>query len=121
MRRRIAVVGDELTGGGQILDYSQRYGFTFHDHKAALLGGEAFCTTCKSTGIIAKDGEAYRLDYDGTENALDGDIVLCACPTSSHRCHARRKLLVRGENRQIGYYAALPVGERHRIADANTR
>ncbi|WP_322045665.1 PAAR domain-containing protein [Paraburkholderia sp. J67] len=81
MMRRIAVVGDELSGGGRILDYEQRYACTYHGHKTALLGKEAFCETCRNAGRIVKNGEAYRWNIDGTENALDGDIVLCHCPT----------------------------------------
>jgi hypothetical protein len=54
MRRRIAVVGDTLTGGGQILDYEQITGFRFHGNKAALIGHKAYCETCKSTGTLAK-------------------------------------------------------------------
>lgn len=80
MRRRIAVVGDELSSGGRILDYAQESLFIFLGHKTALLGKQAYCDVCKSTGTIAKDGEAYRISYAGTENALDGDIVLCECP-----------------------------------------
>lgn len=80
MRRRIAVVGDELSSGGQILDYQQKHGFTFHGHKTALIGNEAFCVLCKSTGRIAKADGPYRISYDGNrEAALDGDIVLCKC------------------------------------------
>lgn len=81
MRRRIAVVGDELTGGGQVLDYVQTFGFTFYGHKAALIGGEAYCTACRSTGSIIKTGGPYRMRYDTHEVALDRDIVLCKCPT----------------------------------------
>lgn len=80
--RRIAVVGDELTSGGRILDYAQTTGFTFHGHKAALIGNEAFCTKCKSAGRIAKAGGPYRMHYHtAREVALDRDIVLCKCPT----------------------------------------
>lgn len=82
MRRRIAVVGDALTSGGQILDYAQKTGFRFHGHKAALIGNEAFCTKCKSAGRIAKAGGPYRIHYHTVrEVALDHDIVLCKCPT----------------------------------------
>ncbi|CAB3802034.1 hypothetical protein LMG28614_05530 [Paraburkholderia ultramafica] len=82
MRRRIAVVGDTLTSGGQILDYEQTTGFRFHGHKTALPGNEVSCEKCKSTGILAKAGGPYRLHYHtAREVALDGDIVLCKCPT----------------------------------------
>lgn len=82
MDRRIAVVGDELSSGGRILDYAQESVFTFHGHKAALIGNEAFCTTCDSAGRIAKAGGPYRINYHTIrEVALDRDIVLCNCPT----------------------------------------
>ncbi|MGF6595571.1 hypothetical protein P3T23_000278 [Paraburkholderia sp. GAS448] len=82
MRRRIAVVGDTLTSGGQILDYTQTSGFCFHGHKAALIGESAYCQKCKSMGTIAKAGGPYRIKYHTTrEAALDDDIVLCRCPT----------------------------------------
>jgi hypothetical protein len=85
MRRRIAVVGDTLSSGGRILDYEQVSGFRFHGHKAALLGNEAYCERCGSTGTLAKAGGPHRLHYHTTrEAALDEDIVLCQCPTPPH-------------------------------------
>lgn len=82
MRRRIAVVGDTLTSGGQILDYEQKTGFRFHGHKTALIGGLAYCASCKSTGAITKAGGPYRIRYHTAhEAALDRDIVLCKCLT----------------------------------------
>jgi hypothetical protein len=81
MRRRIAVVGDTLSSGGEALPYAQQHGFTFHGHKAALIGEQAYCSICKSAGVIAKSGGARRLGYmSSREAALDGDIVLCKCP-----------------------------------------
>jgi uncharacterized Zn-binding protein involved in type VI secretion len=112
MKRHIAVVGDELNGGGQILDYTQASGFSFHGHKTALIGNEAYCQKCKSTGTLAKAGGPSRLKYHTTrEAALDGDIVLCGCPTP-HRiiaklageswCEDRDHNYVRGGLRTIG-------------------
>ncbi|ABI86619.1 PAAR domain-containing protein [Burkholderia ambifaria] len=77
MNRRIAVVGDSLSSGGTIQPYSGPP-FLVHGHQAALIGGSAYCTTCKSIGIIAKAGGPYRLKFQG-EVALDQDIVLCGC------------------------------------------
>ncbi|GAB7522252.1 PAAR domain-containing protein [Paraburkholderia sp. 2C] len=80
MKRRIAVVGDTLTSGGYVLPYEQKTGFTFHGHAAALIGGNAYCETCHSTGTIAKAGGPKRISYMGArEAALDRDIVLCKC------------------------------------------
>ncbi|CAB3752520.1 PAAR domain-containing protein [Paraburkholderia humisilvae] len=80
MLRRIAVVGDTLTSGGVILPYGNQMDFMFHGHQVALIGGEAYCGTCKSTGIIIKAGGPARLNYmNAREVALDRDIVLCKC------------------------------------------
>lgn len=81
MMRRVAVVGDSLQNGGEILSYSGQ-GFTIGEarHQVALIGGQAYCAACKSTGPIAKTGGPRRLNFMG-ETAADGDIVLCKCPT----------------------------------------
>jgi hypothetical protein len=81
MRRRIAVVGDKLERGGEILPYDGR-GFTFGDagRQVALIGGFAYCEACKSTGTIAKSGGPRRIRFMG-ETAADGDVVLCNCAT----------------------------------------
>lgn len=78
--RRFACVGDTLIpGGGVILPDAGRAAF-FDDHQPALVSGLARCDACKSIGIIAKAGGPRRLEFMG-EIALDGDIVLCGCPT----------------------------------------
>ncbi|MEN8511371.1 PAAR domain-containing protein [Burkholderia sp. RS02] len=82
MMRRIAVVGDTLSSGGQISPYSGP-AFKMGSHQAALIGGQAFCTACMRPGVIAKSGGPYRIKIMG-EVALDGDIVICACPTPPH-------------------------------------
>lgn len=81
MLRRIAVVGDSLEHGGQILPYAGPV-FTMGDagRQIALIGGQAYCEACKSKGVIAKTGGPRRLDFL-SETAVDGDIVLCKCPT----------------------------------------
>jgi hypothetical protein len=82
MRRRIAVVGDTLDGGGEIADYQQALGFRARGHKVALIGGMAYCDVCKSTGAIAKAGGPRRpFNRSVREAALDGDIVRCHCAT----------------------------------------
>ncbi len=78
MKRRIAVVGDTLSSGGTITAYAGPP-FTFEGHQIALIGGQAFCTTCKRSGFIAKSGGTYRISVMG-EAALDGDVVMCGCP-----------------------------------------
>ncbi|WP_414706656.1 PAAR domain-containing protein [Ralstonia sp. UBA689] len=77
--RRIAVVGDSLERGGEIMPYAGPV-FTMGDagHQVALIGGQAYCRACKSTGVIAKAGGPRRIDFMG-ETAADGDIVLCGC------------------------------------------
>lgn len=80
MMRRIAVVGDQLQGGGTIQPYrgpSCTLGNA--DHQVALIGGQAFCAACKCMGTIAKAGGPRRMNFMG-EVALDGDVVLCMCP-----------------------------------------
>ncbi|MCA8501270.1 PAAR domain-containing protein [Burkholderia multivorans] len=79
MNRRIAVVGDHLSSGGTIAPYGGPR-LLVHGHQAALIGGQAFCAACKTTGIIAKAGGPYRLRFQG-EVALEHDIVLCGCST----------------------------------------
>jgi len=74
MMRRIAVVGDSLEHGGQVLPYAGPV-VTFGD-----AGRQAYCEACKSKGVIAKTGGPRRLDFL-SETAADGDIVLCKCPT----------------------------------------
>ncbi|MBN3828017.1 PAAR domain-containing protein [Burkholderia sp. Ac-20384] len=81
MMRRIAVAGDELETGGRILAYAgPTFTFGNADHQAALIGGLAFCDACQSTGPIAKVGGLRRIEFMG-EVAVDGDVVLCKCPT----------------------------------------
>ncbi|MGR4867800.1 PAAR domain-containing protein [Variovorax sp. LARHSF232] len=79
MMRRFAAVGDALQNGGTIQPYSGP-SFTFGEarHQAALIGGQAYCEACKSTGRIAKAGGPRRMNFMG-EVALDGDVVLCRC------------------------------------------
>ncbi|WP_416049624.1 PAAR domain-containing protein [Cupriavidus basilensis] len=82
MMRRVACVGDRLSPDGVILPYDGPV-FTIGDgagHQVALIGGQAYCEACKSTGIIAKAGGPSRISFMG-ETAADGDIVLCKCPT----------------------------------------
>ncbi|MDM0075081.1 PAAR domain-containing protein [Variovorax sp. J2P1-59] len=81
MMRRFAAVGDTLRDGGRILPYASRP-FTFGDarHQVALIGGQAYCEACNSIGTIAKTGGPRRLKFMG-EAALDGDVVLCHCPS----------------------------------------
>jgi hypothetical protein len=81
MMRRIAVVGDKLETGGEILPYSGPV-FTMGDagHQVALIGGTAWCEACKSTGVIAKAGGPRRISFMG-ETAADRDVVICNCHT----------------------------------------
>lgn len=79
--RRLAVVGDMLSNGGEICDY-RGMTFTMGDggRQAALINGEAYCPVCKTTGYIAKDGGPRRMTLGISEVALDQDFVICACP-----------------------------------------
>ncbi|MBP0622003.1 PAAR domain-containing protein [Cupriavidus consociatus] len=81
MMRRIAVIGDALLNGGRLLPYGGSP-CTFGDsgHQVVLIGGQAYCEACKSTGTIAKAGGPRRMRFMG-EVALDGDVVMCKCPS----------------------------------------
>lgn len=83
MMRRIAVVGDKLECGGEILPYRGPE-MTFDGHQTAYIGGAAYCAACKTTGVIAKTGGPGRLNFEMGESAADRDIVLCACATPPH-------------------------------------
>lgn len=80
MLRKIVVVGDPPTTGGEILPNGNST-FSVGDagHKAALIGGQVQCLGCKSVGIIAKAGGPRRMQFMG-EVALENDIVICKCP-----------------------------------------
>ncbi|VWD37376.1 MULTISPECIES: PAAR domain-containing protein [Burkholderia] len=73
MLRKIAVVGDTLSTGGNVLPHGGPP-ITMNGHQVALIGGPAFCAACKATGVIAKSGGPYRMSMAG-ESALDQDIV----------------------------------------------
>jgi hypothetical protein len=82
MRRRIAVVGDDLSGGGKILPYVQKLSYRAHGHVIALIGGKVYCDACKGMGVIAKAGGPRRSFYlSAHEVALDQDAVMCDCAT----------------------------------------
>ncbi|MBN3857789.1 PAAR domain-containing protein [Paraburkholderia sp. Ac-20340] len=84
MRRRIAVVGDKLSSGGYVLNYTPLINVTFYGHLAALIGGDAYCEVCRSTGAIAKSGGPSRRNLQEREIALDGDEVRCKCASPPH-------------------------------------
>src|SRR5258708_20490030 len=50
-------------------------------HPVAFIGSAAFCNACSSVGVIGKAGGPGRRKHCGTEIALEGDILLCKCPT----------------------------------------
>ncbi|MFM0231482.1 PAAR domain-containing protein [Paraburkholderia sediminicola] len=50
-------------------------------HPVAFIGSAAFCNACSSVGVIGKAGGPRRRKRCGTEIALEGDILLCKCPT----------------------------------------
>ncbi|MGJ7510722.1 PAAR domain-containing protein [Variovorax sp. GT1P44] len=78
--RRVAVVGDPLRPGGQVLPYTGPSS-TIHGHRMALIGGRAYCDSCGSVGVIAKAGGPRRGMFYGAEVALEGDVVVCQCRT----------------------------------------
>ncbi|MDR0478035.1 MAG: PAAR domain-containing protein [Desulfobulbaceae bacterium] len=85
MYRRDAVVGDQLEYGGEILPYdfppNSGWGYTIMGHQIAHVGDKAFCARCQHIGVIAMAGGQHRGRHMGLAEALDFDIVLCACKT----------------------------------------
>jgi hypothetical protein len=81
MMLRIAVVGDRLERGGEILPYTGP-ALTIGEavRQLALIGGTADGEACKSAGTIAKAGGPRRIDFM-RETAADRDIVLWKCPS----------------------------------------
>lgn len=80
MERKILVVGDMPSPGGRVLPYEAPYASTINGHQVALIGGRAYCEGCNSVGLIAKAGGPRRVQYI-SEVALEGDVVVCYCPT----------------------------------------
>lgn len=78
MMRKILVVGDPPAPGGRVLPYDGPM-FDLYGHRAALIGGRAYCEGCNSVGIIAKAGGLRRALFI-SEVALEGDVVVCHCP-----------------------------------------
>lgn len=80
MMRKTIVVGDPSASGGAVLPYNGPLSNVF-GHRFALIGGRAYCEGCHSIGIIAKAGGRHRGSFHGAELALEGDVVVCHCPT----------------------------------------
>ena len=78
MMRKILVVGDSPAPGGRVLPYDGPM-LDLYGHRAALIGGRAYCEGCNSVGIIAKAGGPRRALFI-SEVALEGDVVVCHCP-----------------------------------------
>ncbi|WP_321799706.1 PAAR domain-containing protein [Burkholderia sp. BCC1988] len=79
MMRRYLSVDDQPETGGVIEPYSGPP-IGFYGHAPAKIGARCYCNACKHTGLITKAGGSRRHIHHGTELALDGDILLCACP-----------------------------------------
>lgn len=78
MDRKVLVVGDPPAPGGRVLPYDGPM-LDMFGHRAALIGGRAYCEGCNSVGIIAKAGGPRRPQFI-SEVALEGDVVVCHCP-----------------------------------------
>jgi len=78
--RLVLLVGDPPKSGGQVLPHDSTFA-TVSGVPYAYIGGEAKCLSCQQVGPIAKAGGPYRIDHNGREVALEGDIVLCKCAT----------------------------------------
>ncbi|WP_250532631.1 PAAR domain-containing protein [Caballeronia sp. AZ10_KS36] len=85
MMRRIAVVGDMLSNGGEIRrQVEMPFTMGSEGHQAALINGSAYCPACKTTGYIAKAGGPRRMTLGKSQIALDEDLVICGCPEHPH-------------------------------------
>lgn len=82
MQRKIIVVGDSPACGGAVLPYESSPTMKILNHRVALMGGRVFCAGCNSVGHIAKAGGSYRPTLCGSEQVLEGDVVVCGCPVS---------------------------------------
>ncbi|MCZ2499285.1 hypothetical protein GN316_21215 [Xylophilus sp. Kf1] len=80
VERRIIVVGDSPACGGEVLPFKAHPPSSIMDRRIALIGGRVFCAGCNTVGHIAKAGGPYRMGYCDAEQALEGDVVVCACP-----------------------------------------
>ncbi|HEX7937212.1 MAG TPA: PAAR domain-containing protein [Paraburkholderia sp.] len=132
--RRIAVVGDQLHTGGHIEPYAGPP-CTWDGHQVALIGGSAYCTTCKSVGSIVKTGGPRRIEFMG-ETAADGDIVLCKCSPPPRiiarlageswcddeaEAYAASEARHAAENTPTGMSAATAYDERYTLMDGDGR
>lgn len=79
MLRKIILVGDPPSTGGAALPHDGTYITGVDERPAALIGGQASCNACQTTGIIFKAGGPYRKRNNGREIALEGDRVRCKC------------------------------------------
>lgn len=80
VERKIIVVGDSPACGGEVLPFEAHPPSYIMGHRIALIGGRVFCAGCNSVGHIAKAGGPYRMGFCDAEQALEGDVVVCACP-----------------------------------------
>ncbi|MFM0732409.1 PAAR domain-containing protein [Paraburkholderia sediminicola] len=81
MMRLVLCAGDQPETGGYIEPMAVGVPSSIMGHPVAFIGGAAFCNACSSVGVIAKAGGPRRRKHCGTEIALEGDILLCKCPT----------------------------------------
>lgn len=81
MMRLVLCVGDQPETGGYIEPMTVGVPGSIMGHPVAFIGGTAFCNACSSVGVVAKAGGPRRRKHCGTEIALEGDILLCKCPT----------------------------------------
>ena len=81
MMRLVLCVGDQPETGGYIEPMTVGVPSSIRGHAVSFIGGAAFCNACSSVGVIAKAGGPSRRKHVGTEIALEGDILLCKCPT----------------------------------------
>lgn len=77
MLRKVVLVGDPPSTGGAVLPNGCNA--TVNGVSKALIGGAVWCAACKSEGVIVKSGGPHRSILYGSEEALEGDLVICKC------------------------------------------
>lgn len=88
MGKMMALKDNPTTTGGQVLDGDDLD--LDHGQPYAYHMGRASCGRCGQTGPIF--GTANTWGVGNTHGVLDGDIVMCACPTGENRVIARSTL-----------------------------
>lgn len=89
MNKKIALIGDKTTTGGEIVSGEQNV--TCKGSSTALIGDQVFCPKCESIGIIIEGTSTYTIK--GKPVAFDGCLISCQCPIGTHRIIATKSIM----------------------------